>query len=173
METPPVRCYKFNFLKDRFWIWAMVLPFGLICWAIPFAVFFGLLIIRNSPNWFPMFGFIFLGIPAYLVGWIFVYSFMEGIYTKVTITENWISIRLPWLIFPVLPITKKVDIDEINRMNLFAPYGSRTAVFLYFYDRSKERHFYLPRFKHNQNYINDILTIQKKVEANHAPTNLE
>ncbi len=172
MEMQPARNYKFDFKNDRFWIWAMVLPFGLICWVIPFVLFFGLFSISNSPDWFPMFGFIFMGIPAYLVGWIFVYSFMEGIYTKVTFTENWISIRLPWLVFPLLPVVKKIDIGEVHRLDLFAHYGTRTAVYLYFYDRGKERHFYLPRFKNNPNYINEIVTIQKKVEANYPPAEL-
>jgi hypothetical protein len=174
MTTPILskRTYKFNFIKDRFWMWAVTLPFGLICWAIPFVMFFGLLNTRNSPGWFPFFGFIMLGIPGYLIGWIFVYSLMEGIYTKVTFAENWISIKLPWLIFPLLSIEKRIEIGEIHRVNLFAPYGSRMAVFLYYYSNNKEKHFYIPRFKDNPAYMEEILEVKKRVEVDYSPENL-
>ena len=166
MDTPEkLRNYKFNFWKDGFWAWILALPFGLISWAVPFVLFFGLLNTDNSPGWFPFFGFIYTGIPAYLVGWIFVYSLMEGITTRVTIADNWVSIRLPWLVFPVIPITKKIDLELIHRINLFAPYGSRLAVYLYFYKNNREHHFYLPRFKNNPPYMEEILAIQKRVES--------
>lgn len=165
------RRYRFNFWKDRFWIWALVLPFGLICWVLPFIIFFGLLNTRNSPDWFPLFGFLFLGLPGYLVGWIFVYSFMEGIYTRVTIAENWISIRLPWLLFPVFPVVKRIEINEIRRADLFARYGSRTAVFLYYDDRGKERHFYLPMLQYDPAYKQEMFTLKKRVEADYPAAN--
>ena len=166
MDTPEkLRTFKFNFWKDGFWAWIIALPFGLICWAVPFVLFFGLIPMNNTPAWFPFFGFIFTGIPAYWVGWIFVYSLMEGITTKVTIADNWVSIRLPWLVFPIFSITKKIDLENIHRINLFAPYGSRMAVYLYFYKNNRERHFYLPRFKNNPPYMEEILSIQKRVES--------
>jgi hypothetical protein len=166
MDTPEkLRTFKFNFWKDGFWAWIIALPFGLICWAVPFVLFFGLLNMDNSPGWFPYFGFIFTGIPAYWVGLIFVYSLMEGITTKVTIADNWVSIRLPWLVFPIFSITRRIDLENIHRINLFAPYGSRIAVYLYFYKNNRERYFYLPRFKNNPPYMEEILSIQKRVET--------
>jgi hypothetical protein len=164
-----VRTYKFNFWKDGFRLWILALPFGIICWVVPFVVLFGLINTKNSPNWFPFFGFLFTGIPAYLVGWIFVYSLMEGIITKVTIADDWVAIRLPWQIFPVFPITKKIDLENIHRINLSAPYGSRIAVHLYYYKNNRERYFYLPRFKNNPLYIEEILSIQKRVESVYPP----
>jgi len=164
------KTYKFNFWKDHFWVWALSLPFGLICWAIPFVLFFGLMNTKNSPGWFPIFGFIFLGIPCYLVGWIFVYSLMEGFYTKVTMTDSWVSIRLPWLIFPIIPVVKRIDLERIQRINLFAPYGSRAAVFLYYFEKNKERHFYLPRFEHNPAYIQIMLALKDRVEPSLIPS---
>ncbi|MCX6055543.1 MAG: hypothetical protein NTZ74_11635 [Chloroflexi bacterium] len=97
METPnpPIQAYRFHFIKDHFLAWVILLPFGLICRAIPLVLFFGLKVPKNTPDWFPLFAFMLLGLPAYLVGWVFVYSLMEGIYTKVTIAENSISIMLP------------------------------------------------------------------------------
>jgi hypothetical protein len=160
-----LRVYKFNFWKDGFWVWIVVLPFGLISWAIPFVLLLGLMNTVNAPDWFSYFGFILLGVPGYLVGWIFVYSLMEGIYTKVTIADEWVAVRLPWLIFPIIPIEKKINLDQIHRINLFAPYGSRMAVYLYFLSNNKERHFYLPRFKNNPPYIEEIIAIQKRVES--------
>ncbi len=171
MENPnhPFKSYKFDFWKDRFWIWALVLPFGLIGWAVPFVLLIGLSKANNAPNWFPIFGFLFLGIPCYLVGWIFVYSLMEGIYTKVTIAENWISIRLPWLIFPIIPVVRRIDLARIHRINLHAPYGSRAAVFLYYYRKNKERHYYLPRFEHNIPYIKIMMALKDRIEPPLSP----
>jgi hypothetical protein len=158
------RSYKFNFWKDGFGLWAFVLPFGLIGWAIPFVLFIGLMNASNSPDWFPYFVSIVLGIPAYLVGWIFVYSLMEGIYTKVTFTEEWVSVRLPWLIFPVIPVVKKINLDQILKIDAYAHYGSRIAVYLYYLKGNKERRFYLPKFKNSPGYGEEILAIQKKLE---------
>ena len=172
MENPayPYKSYKFDFVKDRFWMWALVLPFGLIAWAIPFVLLIGLSNANNAPGWFPIFGFLFLGIPAYLIGWIFVYSLMEGIYTKVTITPNWVSIRLPWLIFPLFPTVKKIEPDRIRRINLFAAYGSRKAVFLYYLKKNKERHFYLPRFEHNPDYLQTMKAWKDRLEPPPSPS---
>ncbi|MCX6037908.1 MAG: hypothetical protein NTW99_08450 [Chloroflexi bacterium] len=172
METPnpSYKFYKFNFWKDRFWMWALSLPFGLICWAIPFVLFIGLSKADNAPGWFPLFGFLFLGIPSYLVGWIFVYSLMEGLYTKVTFADDWVSIRLPWLIFPIIPIVKRIDLERIRRINLFAAYGSRTAVFLYYFEKNKERHFYLPRFKNNPPYLQMMMALNDRIEPPLIPS---
>jgi hypothetical protein len=163
--TGKPRNYKFNFRKEGFLAWALILPVGLICWAVPFLGIFGFIDNDNTPSWFPIFTFIILGIPAYLVGWIFVYSLMEGIYTKVSFTESWISIRLPWVIFPIIPVIKRIDLERIHRVNLFAAYGSRMAVFLYYFENNKERHFYLPRFKNNPSYSEEIVAIRKRVES--------
>ncbi len=165
METSnPLKTYKFDFWKDRFWIWALVLPIGLICWVVPFIVLVGLLQAENAPGWFPFFGFVFLGVPCYLLGWIFVYSLMEGFYTKVTLAESWVSIRLPWLIFPLIPVKRRIDLACIRRINLEAPYGSRAAVFLYYLKNNKERHFYLPRFNHNIPYLREMVALKERIE---------
>jgi hypothetical protein len=172
METPnhSYKSYKFDFWKDRFWMWALCLPFGLISWAIPFVLFFGLSKADNAPGWFPIFGFVFLGILCYPLGWIFVYSLMEGIYTKVTIAENWVSIQLPWVIFPIIPVVRRIDLERIRRINLFAPYGSRAAVFLYYFEKNRERHFYLPRFKHNPAYIQIMMALKDRIEPPLIPS---
>ncbi len=166
METTnhPPKSYKFDFWKDRFWIWALALPFGLVCWAIPFVLLIGLMNAGKAPAWFPYFGFVFLGLPAYLVGWIFVYSLMEGIYTKVTLAESWVSIRLPWLVFPLIPTVKRIDLERVRRVNLFAAYGSRTAVFLYYMQKNKERHFYLPKFKYDPAYLQMMVALKDRIE---------
>lgn len=170
--TGKLRNYKFNFWNDGFWVWVLSLPFGLISWAIPFVLLFGLMNTNNAPGWFPFFGSIYLGIPGYLVGWIFVYSLMEGIYTKVTIADTWVSVRLPWLVFPVIPVEKRINLEQIHRINLFAAYGSRTAVFLYYFKKDKERHFYLPRFKNNPPYIEEMASIQKRIESVISPSSI-
>jgi len=158
----PARSYKFHFFKDRFWIWAVSLPIGLICWAIPFVMLMGLRNAGGTPGWFPFFGFLFLGVPGYLLGWIFVYSLMEGIYTKVTFTDEHVSIRLPWLIFPLIPVVKGIDLRQVYRINPFARYGSRIAVFLYYRRNGKERHFYIPLFKNNPAYAKEINALQAR-----------
>ena len=160
----PIRSYHFDFKKDRVWMWALVLPFGLIAWAVPAVLFYGLRA-TNSPTWFaPFMAFIFLGIPFYLVGWIFVYSFMEGVFSKVTSTSQWVTLRTPWLVFPLIMVTKKLVLEKVKRVNLFAPYGSRIAVFLFYLKGKKERRFYLPKFKHSPEYLEEMTAIQNRVE---------
>jgi hypothetical protein len=159
------RSYKFNFWKDRFWIWVLVLPIGLICWILPFVVLFGLMGLKDQPDYFPYIGFAIVFLPAYLVGWIFVYSVMEGIYTRVNFTDDVVSIRLPSLIFPLFPIYRHIDLNQVHRANFFAPYGSRAAVFLYFYRNNKEKHFYLPRFNYNPAYQNELSSLEKRIES--------
>jgi hypothetical protein len=165
----PSKSYKFDFWKDHFWVWALALPFGLIGWAVPFVVYLGLSKANNAPGWFPIFGFIFLGIPCYFIGWIFVYSLMEGIYTKVTVAEDWILVRLPWVVFPLIPVIRRIELARIRRVNLQAPYGSRAAVFLYYYERNKERHYYLPRFEHNIPYIRIMMALKDRIEPPISP----
>jgi hypothetical protein len=164
-----LRTYKFDFWKNGFWAWIVALPFGLISWAVPFVLLIGLMKADNAPGWFPYFAFFMVGIPGYLVGWIFVYSLMEGIYTKVTIADEWVAARLPWLVFPLIPIEKKINLDQIHRINQFAPYGSRTAINLHYVLNNRERYFYLPRFKNNPPYIEEIVAIQKRVESIYPP----
>ena len=147
----------------------MVLPVGLISWVIPFIIYFGLKRLTGQPDWFPAFGFVFLGILLYWMGWIFIYSVMEYVYTKVTISENQVSIRLPWVVFPLIPVEKEIELDQVHRIDLFAQYGTRTAVFMYYYKNGKERHFYIPRYKYNPAYLEEILKIQKRIESKYPP----
>lgn len=63
----------------------------------------------------------------------------------------------------------KIDLGEIHRTNLFAHYGSRTAIFLFYYQKNKDRHFYIPKFKNNPAYIAQIVAVQKRVESNYPP----
>jgi hypothetical protein len=89
---------------------------------------------------------------------------MEGIFTKVTLAKSWVSIRLPWLIFPLIPVKRRIDLACIRRINLEAPYGSRAAVFLYYLKNNKERHFYLPRFNHNIPYLRQMMALKDRIE---------
>ena len=161
----PNRSYKFDFIKDRFWIWFLVLPFGLICFAVPLVVYFGLKHLNGQPDWFPFFGLVILGIPCYLVGWIFLYSVMEYVYTKVTISENQVDLRLPSLMLPILPVHKQINLDQVHRIDTFARYGSRVAIFLYFYHKNKERHFYLPKFRFDQEYLEVVKSLRMRIES--------
>jgi hypothetical protein len=156
------RTYRFHFIKDHFWIWAVLIPFGIICWVLPFIIFWGLGRMSNSPAWFPYFGFVFLGIPCYLIGWIFVYSVMEGIYTRVAFTNQTISIRFPSLVFPLIPVERTLDIYKIQRVDMFARYGTRIAVFLFYNQEGKERRFYIPRFKHNPAYDEELRLLKDR-----------
>ncbi|MHC1783783.1 MAG: hypothetical protein AB9891_13685 [Anaerolineaceae bacterium] len=156
------RNYRFHFMKDHFWMWAVLVPFGIICWVLPFVILWGLGRTSNSPAWFPYFGFIFLGIPCYLIGWIFIYSLMEGIYTRVTFCQDQITIRLPWLVFPLVPVKKSLDLYQVQKVDMFARYGTRIAVFLYYIQEGKERRFYLPRFQHDPDYQEELRILQNR-----------
>jgi len=61
---------------------------------------------------------------------------------------------MPWLIFPLIPVEKKIGIHSIERMDLFGRYGTRRAVYLYYLKNSRQKKFYLPWFQHDPRYWN-------------------
>ncbi len=158
------KSFRFDFWKDKFWIWIILSPLGFVCWVIPFFGLTGMFDFSSSPGWLPYFSFMLLGIPCYLIGWIFIYQVMEWVYTKVMINNERISVRLPWVIFPLIPVMKRLDRSRIEHVDLSAPYGTRTAVFLYYHDRKKYRHFYLPKFLHSSAYFQEIVKIKQEVD---------
>jgi len=151
-----IRKYHFNFIKDRFWIWAIVLPIGLICWFLPFFIFQGLQSTGLERNTSIAIAYLFLGLPSYLIGWIFVYSLMEGLITRVTFSSTQITLRTPWKIFPLFWAINRVGIDKIESINMQVPYGTRYAIFLYYRRKNKVRKFYLPRFNNQPNYLKEF-----------------
>jgi|LDZU01.1.fsa_nt_gi hypothetical protein len=150
------RSYHFDLKKDRFWIWIVTLPFGLISWAIPFVLLWGLMGTGLEQSTSIVIAFIFLGIPAYLVGWIFVYSLMEGLITRVSFTDSEIIHRTPSLIFPLFWKTKKIQVSDIENINFYAPYGSRIAILLFVHRGNKIKKYYLPRFKDQPEYLREF-----------------
>lgn len=158
------KSFRFDFWKDKFWIWVILSPLGVVCWAIPFFGLTGVFDFSSSPGWLPYFSFMLLGIPCYLIGWIFIYQVMEWVYTKVMINNERISVRLPWVIFPLIPVMKRLDRSRIEHVDLAVPYGTRTAVFLYYHDRKKYRYFYLPKFLHSSAYFQEIVKIKQEVD---------
>ncbi len=96
-------------------------------------------------------------------GWIFVYSVMEWIYTRVVFSDMQISLRLPWVIFPLIPVIKKLDLYKIHRVDDFARYGTRTAVLLYYDDdNGEERQLYIPKFQHDPEYLQEIQMLRER-----------
>ncbi len=101
-----------QFLEGPFLDLGTVVPFGLICWAFPFVLFWGLLNTSNSPIvsflWIS-----FAGHPGYMVGWIFFYLLWK-VYTKVTFTKKYDLDQTALLIFPLFPVVKRIEIGEIH-----------------------------------------------------------
>lgn len=155
------RTYHFNFWKDHFWLWALLLPFGLSCWGVPFLLGWGLLR-SGMENGAVLFIVLVLGVAAYLVGYIFVYSFMEGMITKVTFTQEGIVHRTPNIIFPILWSSKKVFYEDLISINKYVHYGTRLAIYLYYRSGNKTRHFYLPRFNNQPGYFDEINKLEMK-----------
>ena len=156
--------YHFDLKKDRFWPWIVTLPFGLLCWALPFIAWWGLERTGLEEGTSLFVAFLFLGIPAYLVGWIFVYTFMEGLITRVSFSDTEIFHRTPSLIFPFIWKTKKIDIADIQNVNFFAPYGSRTAILLFVQRKNKIKKFFLPRFRNQPAYLKEFMAFSKGKE---------
>jgi len=59
-----------------------------------------------------------LGLPAYLVGYIFIYFFMEGLFTRVTFTLQNVHHPTPGKIFPLLLTTTKLEYVKIENITL-------------------------------------------------------
>ena len=155
--------YHFDFFKDRIWMFALILPIGFICWLLPFVLLWGLVRSGLEMGTSIIIAFLMLGIPAYLVGWVIIYSYMEGVITRVTFTETEIHHRTPWMLFPLFWTTKKISIKKIEDIALNIPYGTRTAIHLYFHDGKKQRKFYLPRFKNQPNYLEEFRAINARL----------
>ncbi|MGV8025647.1 MAG: hypothetical protein AB2L18_03715 [Anaerolineaceae bacterium] len=156
--------YRFDLKKDRFWLWIAALPLGLICWALPFISWWGLIRTGLEEGTSIFIAFLFLGLPAYLVGWIFVYSFMEGLITHVSFSDTEIYYRTPSLIFPLFWKTKKIKIADIQNINFFAPFGLRTAILLFVQRGKKTKKYFLPRFKNQPEYLREFQTFSKENE---------
>ncbi len=157
------RSYHFDFWKDKFWIWALILPFGLICWSLPFISLWGLIRDGMEKGIAIFSSMVIVGVPAYLVGYAFVYTFMEGLITKVTISDSEIQHRTPNKIFPLLWVTKKIQIDKIEGIAMNIPYGMRIAINLFYLQNNKQKKFYLPRFRNQQNYIDEFKEINERL----------
>jgi len=153
--------YHFGLKKDHGWMWIIALPFGLICWAIPFVLNWGLIGTGLEQDTTAVIAFLFLGVPAYLVGWIFVYSFMEIIITRVSFSDSAIYHRTPFLIFPIFWRTKKIIISEIDNIDFMARYGSRFAILLFIKRGDKLKRHFLPRFRDQPEYLKEFEAFSK------------
>lgn len=153
--------YHFSIIKDHGWLWIVTLPFGLISWALPFVLVPGLIDTGLEQATALVIGCLFLGIPALLIGWIFVYSFMEMLITRVTFSESIIYHRTPLLIIPVFWRTRKIAVSNIEDINFFARYGTRFAILLTIHNGNKTRNYFLPRFKDQPDYLDEFRALQK------------
>ena len=160
--------FRFRFWKDRVWVWTFLLPLGVICWGMPVVVLLGL---KSSemPIVARIMVLVFLGIPAYLVGYIFVYNFIEGIFTKVTITDQKISHQAPWVIFPLILVTKNIAIPSIHHIDLMVGYGiGRFAVQVGYQRGEKKRYAFIPQFKDSE-YIRTVVALKNWLEVSPVP----
>lgn len=155
------RVYHFDLIKDHGWIWLVTLPFGLVCWVIPFVLLWGLTGTGMEKSTAAVIAFLFLGVPAYLIGWIFVYSFMEVLITRVSFSDGTIDHRKPLLIFPLVWNTKKIAVTEIENVDLFAYYGTRLAILLFLRRGNKTRKYFLPQFKDQPAYLDEFSRFKK------------
>jgi len=155
------RSYHFDLIKDHGWIWLVTLPFGLVCWVIPFVLLWGLTGTGMEKSTADVIVFLLLGVPALLIGWIFVYSFMEVLITRVSFSDGTIDHRKPLLIFPLVWNTKKIRVSEVESVNLFARYGTRFAILLFLRQGNKSKKYFLPQFKDQPSYLDEFSGFKK------------
>ncbi len=153
--------YHFDLKKDRFLLWIIALPIGLISWVLPFVLLWGLIGTGLEEGASTVIAFLFLGLPAYLVGWIFIYSLMEGLITRVSFSDSEIFHRTPSLIFPLFWKTKKIRISDIENIDFQTPYGSRTAILLFVHRGNRIKKYFLPRFKDQPEYLREFRAFSK------------
>jgi hypothetical protein len=163
MSDQNTASFHFSFWKERVWVWALMLPLGILFWGMPAAMLFALAA-PNVPEGLGIFmALVLIGIPAYLVGYIFIYNFIEGVFTRVTITDQKVSFRTPWVIFPVLLVTKNIPILKIEQVRFNASYGiGRLAVQTAYQQGKRKRVLHLPQFKDDQ-YIQAMKALQERV----------
>ncbi len=160
-----LRSYHFSLKKDHGWLWVVTIPVGLCCWVIPFVICWGLIGTGLSQGTATIIAFLFLGIPAYMIGWIFVYSFMEVIITRVSFSDSTIYHRAPLLLIPILWRTKKIKIADIENINFSIRSGSRSAILVLFHRGNKVKKHLLPRFKDQPEYLQEFKTFDIKDDS--------
>lgn len=160
LQTP----FRYPFWKDKVWVWTPLLPIGILCWGMPIAMLFALAS-PNVPNGVRIFmALILIGVPAYLVGYIFIYSFIEGVFTKVAINDQQISYRTPWVVFPVVLVTKKIALSDIEQIRFMVSYGiGRFAIRVAYRQGKRVCILHLSQFRDSQ-YIQAMKAVQARVE---------
>lgn len=158
------KTFRFNFWQDRFWVWFLLFPIGIACWIFPIYFYFKFQIdISPIPYFFMI--LIFVGIPCYLAGWIFIYKIMVWFYTRVVIDEDWIVMRHPVRLFPIIPKICKLYIPKIEHVDYSSSLGLG-FVFAFYYRNQKRLvdRFLLPNFRFDHEYGKMIIQIRQKVD---------
>jgi len=158
------KTFRFNFWKDRFWLWFLLLPIGISCWIFP--ICFSINFRTDFPTLSSLFLFLFFaGIPCFLAGWIFIYQVMVWFYMQVTIDNNWIIARYPMQYLPIIPKIYKIYIPRIERIEYGSSFGLGFAFNLYYRDEKNYlNRFPLPIFRFNREYGKAIDSILQKVD---------
>ena len=160
-QNHPSHSYKYRFWKDHYWIWILLIPIGLISWALPVILFVGL----NSSH-MPLNAIVLvvvvLGIPSYIAGCAFFYGLMQGISTRVTISEDTISLKKPWFPFPFFTRTRRIRLADISQLKMSLGFGGGTITLFVHKNASKKiRQIPLPQFK-DTDYLREMVAIKTR-----------
>ncbi len=167
-QNHPSHSYKYRFWKDHYWIWILLIPIGLISWALPVILFAGL----NSSH-MPLNAIVLvvvvLGIPSYIAGCAFFYGLMQGISTRVTIHEETITLKKPWFPFPFFTRTRRIRLADISQLKMSLGFGVGTIVLFVHKNASKKiRQIPLPQFK-DTDYLREMVAIKTRIEPPSLP----
>lgn len=163
--------FHFHFWREHVWVWVLLLPLGIVCWSFPF-----LILLSAAFADFPAAARIllacgFIGIPGYLVGYIFIYNFMDFVFTRVVLSQENISFRAPWAIFPILLTTKKIPVAGIRQIRIGLNTGmGRPTVQVDYQTENDERirRVSLPRFK-DERFLPMIRALQERIALRASP----
>jgi hypothetical protein len=150
----------------RILVWVFLLPLGILMWLLPFSIFLSAIFADFPTAAKILLACGFLGIPGYLVGYIFFYNVMEGVFTRVIFSRNQIAFRTPSVIFPLWMVTKRIPVESIRKIRIgLSPGIGRDAIQVDYQTNAenKSRRLRLPRFP-DRLYLQRIRTLEARIE---------
>jgi hypothetical protein len=150
--------FRFQFWKEKVWVGLLLLPLGMLVCGLPIFLFFVLELPLGARVLVEL-----AFIPAYIGGGLIFYIVFSLVFTRVVITSQTIALHTPRLIFPFLPVTKKIPIEQIKQIQFMVPHFIwRSAIELTTRQGDKNRRVKIPQFKDSQ-YIQNLRTIQARI----------
>lgn len=152
-----IRTYRPHFGADRLWVFVYIFLTGI---AICGLAFFLMGTTRNEPIEAVLVMVFVAVIPIFLSGWICLFFSLDAFFSQITFTEQEIRYRKASKFFPLIPVTRKLLLIKIERIDILV---QSETVNLYFHHGKKAKVFRLPRFRRQPQYLEEFHRLNEKL----------